>query len=161
MLVCGADPRFCAINPASVTTSRARMRATGSARRHALRSLIGILVSFATPHPIGAWEKPNPISRNVQTKWSALRVRTIIAAAKRALFLEYFSNEWAETRGRQLSQAWRIRSQLAGWRARSRPRQGEECSCLVQIARERCGQRSCRWLQYLRVRGRRRVPRVG
>src|ERR1017187_5421378 len=87
MLVCGADPRFCAINPASVTTSRARMRATGSARRHALRSLIGILVSFATPHPIGAWEKPNPVSRNVQTKWSALRVRTIIAAAKRALFL--------------------------------------------------------------------------
>src|SRR5437879_1993653 len=42
--VWGADPRFCAINPASVTTSRARMRATGSARRHVLMSLIGLLL---------------------------------------------------------------------------------------------------------------------
>ena len=74
--VCGADPRFCAINPASIT-SRVITRATGSACRNVLRSLIRITCLLFAPHRLGACQKSNPISKNVQTEWHLDAVRVL------------------------------------------------------------------------------------
>jgi hypothetical protein len=121
---CGAWPRFCAISPASVATSRARTRATGSARRHDLSSLIGLISPLPPRVDLGHARK---LTRFRET------CKQNCARPARALPIYRLSQ------GRVIRIGW----SRAESRAQNRSRSVVGWSCRVLTGRRRCVRQPC------------------